>query len=66
MGLNILGKYKIKGEVNLLSNATKESKSGIDRMSKRPQMFLNLASCARTHYFVIDDSSNLTSIVVKQ
>ena len=45
------GKYKIKGEVNLLSNAVKESKS---------------KSCARTHYFLINDSSNLTSIVVKQ
>ena len=57
------GKYKIKGKVNLLSNA---AKSGIDRKSKIPQMFPNLASRARMQYFLIDDSSNLTSIVVKQ
>ena len=43
------GKYKINGEVNLLSNAAKESKLGIDHMSKIPQMFPNLASLARTH-----------------
>ena len=30
------GKYKIKGKVNLLSNAAKGSKSGIDRKSKIP------------------------------
>ena len=36
------GKYKIKGEVNLLSNAAKEIKWGIDHMSKIPQMFPNL------------------------
>ena len=56
----------IKGEVNLLSNAAKEIKSGIDHMSKIPQMFPNLASCACTQYFFINDPSNLTSIVVKQ
>ena len=60
------GKYKIEGEVNLLSNAAKESKSGIDHMSKIPLMFPNPASRARTQYFLINDSSNLTSIVVKQ
>ena len=30
------GKYKIKGKVNLLSNAAKGSKSGIDHKSKIP------------------------------
>ena len=39
------GKYKIKGEVNLLSNTAKESKSSIDHMSKIPQMLPNWYSC---------------------
>ena len=60
------GKYKINGEVNLLSNAAKESKSGVDHMSEIPQMIPNTASRARMQYFLINESSNLTSIVVKQ
>ena len=59
------GKYKIKGDLNLLSNTAKESKSGIDHMSKISQMFPNLTSRARTQHFLLDDSSNLTAIVVK-
>ena len=57
------GKYKIKGGSKPIvklacMRAAEESKSGIDHMSKIPQMFPNPASRARTQYFLINDSSN--------